>query len=481
MELKVYNNLTRNRETFSPQNKRSVKFYSCGPTTYDYLHVGNARALVVGDLMYRTLKVIGYDVTFVRNFTDVDDKIIDAAKKRGIDPLVHAQEFVQECLTDMRELNMLTPTHTPKVSETMPEIISMIEDLISNGAAYVVNGEVLFHVPSKSDYGKLSRKDLDGLVMGHRVEVEKHKKHPSDFVLWKPAKPDEPFWSSPWGNGRPGWHIECSAMAKKFLGKTIDLHHGGVDLIFPHHENEIAQSESANKCPFCQCWLHNEFLNFSHEKMSKSLGNVVTIRSFSKQYSGLVLRYLLLSVQYRAKLDWSNELIEKSVNEMKKLHEFLVEFEREHEKDVSSKISSGQEITKLEDYYKNIVHELCQDFNSAAAIAQFFVFMKYAKSSWGTEIANDQWWSGAQKVIELVSSALGIFHQNPEMFLKQLHELKMSHNALDTAKIENLIEQRLQARKNKEFATSDLLRKELEKCGVKIKDNPDGTTSWEPL
>lgn len=482
MELKVYNNLTRSKETFKTQTPGAVKFYSCGPTTYDFLHVGNARALVVGDMMFRILKVLGNKVTFVRNFTDVDDKIIEAANKRGIDPLVHAEEFVKECQKDMHELNMLSPTHTPKVSETMPEIIQMISELIANNAAYIVDGEVLYHVPSKKDYGKLSKKDLEGLNLGHRVEVEKHKKHPSDFVLWKPAKQGEIFWDSPWGKGRPGWHIECSAMAKKFLGNTIDLHHGGIDLIFPHHENEIAQSESANKCPFCNYWLHNEFLNFAHEKMSKSLGNVVTIRKFCESYSGMVLRYLLLSVHYRAKLDWSSEIIEKSINELKKIHEFLVEFELmknslSNELDPLENAKIG-ELHKLKD---NFLNELCQDFNSAAAIAQLFIFMKFVKNHLKENKVTEKFWNESKNFLTLVYDSLGIIHENPQLFLSQIQKLKTENKGIDKSKIEELLLKRNEARKNKNFALSDEIRKEIESLGIKIKDNPDGTTSWEPI
>jgi cysteinyl-tRNA synthetase len=314
MELKIHNNLTRKKEVFKPIEDGKVKFYSCGPTTYDFLHIGNARALVVGDLFHRVLKSFGYDVTFVRNYTDVDDKIIDRAKELHRDPIEHAALFVKECESDMNSLGMMPATHTPKVSETMPEIIKMIEDIIKNGKAYVVDGEVFFNVPAFPTYGKLSKKDLDSLQHGIRVEVDNRKKHPSDFVLWKPAKSGEPAWDSPWGKGRPGWHIECSAMAKKFLGNTLDLHHGGVDLMFPHHENEIAQSEAANNCPFCNNWAHNEFLNFGSEKMSKSLGNVIKIRDFVQKYGGQVLRHILLSVHYRARLEWTDEVLNRALD-----------------------------------------------------------------------------------------------------------------------------------------------------------------------
>lgn len=478
MELKVYNNLTRSKEIFKTQKPNVAKFYSCGPTTYDFLHVGNARAQVVADLIFRVLKVLGYQVTYVRNFTDVDDKIIEAAKKNGTDPLIHSEKFVQECLKDMSELNLLPPTHMPKVSETMDEIIVMIEELVKNNAAYVVNGEVLYHVPSKADYGKLSKKDLDGLSMGHRVEVEKHKKHPADFVLWKPAKEDEPYWNSPWGKGRPGWHIECSAMAKKFLGNTLDLHHGGVDLMFPHHENEIAQSESANHCQFCNYWIHNEFLNFSSEKMSKSLGNVVTIRAFCEQYSGLVLRYLLLAVHYRAKLDWSKELIDKSINELTKFHEFLIEAEKQSKNSVAGSEDIA-ELNKIEELKNNIIHELCQDFNSAGAIAQFFVFIKHVKNSFDKDYVTNQWWQKIKEVIKLANDSMGLFDNNPAAFLLKIQNLKQQDKAIDKLKVEELIKQRLAARAAKDFKRSDAIRDELLSLGVKIKDNPDGTTSWE--
>lgn len=482
MELRIYNNLTRTKEVFKTQEENKVKFYSCGPTTYDYLHVGNARALVVGDLIFRILKVLGNEVTFVRNFTDVDDKIIDAANKRGINPLEHAEEFVQECIKDMQELNMLKPSFTPKVSETMPEIIEMIRELIKNGAAYEVKGEVLYHVPSKKDYGKLSKKDLEGLNLGHRVEVEKHKKHPSDFVLWKPAKSGEVSWDSPWGKGRPGWHIECSAMAKKFLGKTIDLHHGGIDLIFPHHENEIAQSESANKCIFCSSWVHNEFLNFAHEKMSKSLGNVVTIRKFCEQYGGMVLRYLLLSVHYRAKLDWSYEIIEKSIFELKKIHEFLLEFENEFQVVKAKENNNDQKfLDELMNYKNNFLHELCQDFNSAAAIAQLFVLIKFLKQNLKDNALSLKTLNETKNVLDMIADSLGIIHNKPEVFLNQLQNMKTLNKGIDKAKVDELIIKRNEARKTKNFSLSDQLRNEIESLGVKVKDNPDGSTSWEPI
>src|SRR5690606_5440696 len=374
-DFKIYNNLTRKKEVFKTVEPGKVKFYSCGPTTYDFLHIGNARTLVVGDLFNRVLSAFGYDVTFVRNYTDVDDKIIERANKEGRGAIEHAALFVEECRKDMESLGMKPATHTPKVSETMPEIISMIEDIIKNGMGYVVDGEVFFEVPKFDGYGKLSKKDLDSLQHGVRVEVDSKKRNPSDFVLWKPAKAGEPSWDSPWGKGRPGWHIECSAMAKKFLGPTLDLHHGGVDLMFPHHENEIAQSEAANGCPFCNTWAHNEFLNFGSEKMSKSLGNVVKIRDFVNKYGGQVLRHILLSVHYRARLEWSDEVITRAIEEIKRIHEFVVDARSWN---ITRAGEEDQEIAKLFDKLK---YELKNDFNSAGAMGHFFSMIRYGKAN----------------------------------------------------------------------------------------------------
>ena len=364
MEIKVFNNLTRQKEIFKPIDPSLVKFYSCGPTTYNFLHVGNARAAVVADLFHRCLKAFGYNVKFVRNFTDVDDKILETAKTRGIHPKAHADEFIRECLTDYECLGMLPATVTPTVSESMPEIISMIEDLIKNGYGYVVNGEVFYEVPKFKNYGKLSKVVLESLQHGIRVEVDGHKKNPSDFVLWKPAKPEEGWsWDSPWGKGRPGWHIECSAMAKKHLGKTIDLHHGGVDLIFPHHENEIAQSEAANGCQFCQNWAHNEFLNFGSEKMSKSLGNVVTIRQFTEKFSGAILRHILLSVHYRSKLDWTEEIITKAIGEIERIHDCALLVANAKAVDCDDHL----EVESVKKSFLMMQEELGNDFNVPAA------------------------------------------------------------------------------------------------------------------
>lgn len=472
-DIKIHNNLTRKKETFEPIEAGKVKFYSCGPTTYDYLHIGNARALVVGDLFNRVLKAFGYDVTFVRNYTDVDDKIINRAKEVNQNAIEFAAHWVEEVKKDMDSLGMRPATHTPKVSETMPEIIQMIQDIIKNGSGYVVDGEVLFNVPSFPSYGKLSKKDLDSLQHGIRVEVESHKQNPSDFVLWKPAKEGEASWDSPWGKGRPGWHIECSAMAKKFLGKTLDLHHGGIDLMFPHHENEIAQSEAANECNFCNNWAHNEFLNFGTEKMSKSLGNVITIRKFVETYGGQVLRHVLLSVHYRARLEWIDEVLQRGIDEVRRIHEFAIEAR-------SYKATrSGPCDPEIEKCIDKMMEELSNDFNSAGALGQYFTFLRYVKN------AKDQLSDASLKQIQatnaFVAETLGLINDNPEEVLKQLakNDQNTSNSDIDAAWIEQLIEERKIVKAAKNWARADEIRNELSAKKIVLKDNPDGSTSWK--
>lgn len=476
MELKVHNNLTRKKEILAPIKSGHVGFYSCGPTTYDFLHVGNARALVVGDLFHRVMKALGFQVTFVRNFTDVDDKIIERANELKVDPLAHAQRFVDECRKDMDSLGMMPATHTPKVSDTMPEIIMMIGDIINNGAGYVVDGEVFFNVEKADHYGKLSKKDLEGLQHGQRVEVDQRKKHPSDFVLWKPAKPGEPSWESPWGKGRPGWHIECSAMAKKFLGETLDLHHGGVDLMFPHHENEIAQSEAANRKTFCNCWAHNEFLNFGSEKMSKSLGNVVTIRKFIETYSGQVLRQILLSVHYRARMDWTDEVIERALQDVQRIHEFALELAAKEAS--SGAVTDVAAMAAVKQFRQDFDSELANDFNSAGAFGHFFSFLRLVRRDVLSVPVSSELLGLIRAEILHANLALGHIHADPAALLKQLESLKGS-GAIDGAWVDRLIAERSAAKAAKNWARADEIRQELKAKNIELVDAKDGTTTWK--
>ena len=481
-KISVFNNLTRSKEEFIPIDSGLVRFYSCGPTTYDFLHVGNARAAVVADLFHRTLKAFGYNVKFVRNFTDVDDKILETANKRGIHPKQHADEFIKECLHDYKSLGMLPASATPTVSESMPEIIQMISDLIKKGYAYTVaksDGaeEVLYNVPKFADYGKLSKVKLESLQHGIRVETDSHKKHPSDFVLWKPAKADEGWsWDSPWGKGRPGWHIECSAMAKKHLGNTIDLHHGGVDLQFPHHENEIAQSEAANGCKFCNNWAHNEFVNFGSEKMSKSLGNVITIRKFTEAYSGAILRHVVLSVHYRSKQEWSEEIISKAIGEVERIHDFVIHLYGEQK----TAADDAAEVLKIKKALVDIKLEMANDFNVPGALGVFFGVIKdynrLSKIGVGTNYIY-----AVIEIVNFMKAATGLVHDYPEEILRELNlarkHLSGTSDSGD-AEIEELLVQRKEARDTKNWGKSDEIRNRLTALGVVVKDNPDGTYTW---
>lgn len=489
LEMKVYNNLTRSKVPFKTVEEGKVRFYSCGPTTYDFLHVGNARALVVGDLFHRVLKCLGYEVNFVRNYTDVDDKIIERAVSRGVSALEHSAEFVRECQTDMNALGMLPATFTPKVSDTMPEIIQMIQKLIEKNFAYEVAGEVYYEVPKFEHYGKLSKKKLEDLEMGKRVEVDEKKKNPSDFVLWKPAKEGEPSWESPWGKGRPGWHIECSAMSKKFLGHTIDLHHGGVDLIFPHHENEIAQSEAANGCEFSRHWCHNEFLNFGKEKMSKSLGNVITIRDFCQKFSGEVLRQILCSTHYRSKMEWNEDVIERAITDLDRIHKFIISYE--HAKKNNS-VQSLIEEPFLKDLHENILEDLANDFSIPSALGRFFSMIRDMNREYLDEngiYLNKKKLSTSimQKVdalIALIKESTGLIFDDAQAILNklQLARKNLSNNDQDQRvtdqEVEELIRQRKEARTLKDWAKADQIRDRFNELGIVLKDNPDGTTTW---
>jgi len=477
VEVKVFNNLTRSKEALKPINEGKVNFYSCGPTTYDFLHVGNARALVVGDLIHRILKSLGYEVNFVRNFTDVDDKIIERANELGVDSLEHSAKYVDECIKDMNSLGMEPATHTPKVSETMDEIIDMVKTLIDKGIGYEVNGEVLYHVPAFEGYGKLSKKDLDSLQHGVRVEVDSHKKHPSDFVLWKPAKEGEPSWDSPWGKGRPGWHIECSAMSKKFLGDNFDIHHGGIDLMFPHHENEIAQSEAANGCAFSNNWVHNEFLNFGDTKMSKSLGNVVTIRNFVETYGGKVLRQILSSTHYRSVMGWSEEVIERSISDLERIHEFTLKLESLKPGDDESALS------EIETLVPKMKEELSNDFNVPGAMSHFFTLVRLVNREFSDKAPGQKTLNAILEVVNFTKASTGLVHDNPGEVLKEANNAKKAlqgdtGGALSDEAIDQLIQDRKQARADKDWGKADEIRDKLNDAGVVVKDNPDGSYSW---
>lgn len=507
-EIRVTNTLGGKKEVFETIEPGKVRFYSCGPTVYGNIHVGNLRAAMTADLFYRALMKFGYAVTYVRNYTDVDDKIIAQARVEGITAEALAKKYTAEVERDYAAAGMLEPTHKTTVSGHIKEIIEMIEKIIKNGKAYTAeppNGsepgakEVFFSIESFPNYGKLSRKNLEDLVAGARVEVSEKKRYPADFSLWKPAKPGEPSWDSPWGKGRPGWHIECSAMASKWLGETMDLHHGGSDLIFPHHENEIAQSEAAcGHGSYVRYWLHNAMLNMNSEKMSKSIGNLVSARDFLTTYGGEVARFVMMSVHYRTIADFGEDTIESALASLQRLYEAKARAE-EISKLKASVVDQRAEsvwmefLAETQKTRAEITREMANDFNTPGAVAAVFTLIRAynrslaeprAEATPGAVLA-------AQELIRVIEDDLGGFlgigRRPAALLLTQIGEIRARSHASRTGnmggqisrdEIETLILARADAKKEKNFSEADRIRKELTDRGVAIKDSPQGTT-WE--
>lgn len=466
--MKIYNSLTKSKQEFVPIQEGKVGMYVCGPTVYNYIHIGNARPMIVFDTVRRYLEYKGYDVNYVSNFTDVDDKIIKKANEEGVEPSVISERYIRECRKDMEALNVKEATHHPKATEEIDGMIDMVSQLIEKGYAYEVNGTVYFRVSHFKDYGKLSKKNLEEMQSGHRdilVAGETEKENPMDFVLWKPKKEGEPFWPSPWGDGRPGWHIECSVMSKKYVGDTLDIHAGGEDLIFPHHENEIAQSEAANGVPFSRYWMHNAFLNIDNKKMSKSAGNFFTVREIGEKFPLQVLRFFMLSVHYRSPLNFSDTLVQSAKNGLDRI---LTAVDRTRELVEELAARQGQQERKPEE------EESCRqiqalvakyeaamddDFNTADAIAAIFELVKLANIT-VTKEASYAYAKEMLNTIVRLCDILGIITERKE-------------EILDTA-IEALIEERQQARKEKNFARADEIRDELLEKGIVLKDTREG-------
>lgn len=467
--MKVFNTLSRRKEEFVPLEEGKVKMYVCGPTVYNFIHIGNARPMIVFDTVRRYFEYKGYDVNYVSNFTDVDDKIIKKAIEEGVDAQTISERYIAECKKDMEMMNVKPATVHPKATEEICGMQEMIETLIEKGHAYVAkDGTVYFRTKSFKGYGKLSHKNLEDLQSGFReikVTGEEDKEDPTDFVLWKPKKDGEPFWESPWCQGRPGWHIECSVMSKKYLGESIDIHAGGEDLVFPHHENEIAQSEAANGKPFATYWMHNAFLNIDNKKMSKSLGNFRTVREISEQYDLQVLRFFMLSAHYRSPLNFSAELMEASRNGLERiltgverLNDLL---SRAAEKDLSEEEKKNLE-TKAE-LVKKFEAAMDDDFNTADAISAVFELVKLSNSTISEESAK-AYLSELKKEIETLCGVLGIITEKKK-------------EALDS-EIEAMIEARQQARKSKNFALADEIRGKLLDMGIVLEDTREGV-KWK--
>ncbi len=462
--MKLYNTLTKKKEEFVPIEEGKVRMYVCGPTVYNYIHIGNARPMIVFDTVRRYLEYKGYEVTYVSNFTDVDDKIINKAIEEGVSTTEVSERYIDECKKDMADLNIKPASKNPKATEEINGMIQMIQTLMDKGYAYEKEGTAYFRTRKFDGYGKLSKKNIDDLEAGKRIAIEEQKEDAMDFVLWKPKKEGEPFWESPWGNGRPGWHIECSVMAKKYLGDTIDIHAGGEDLVFPHHENEIAQSEACNGVEFAKYWLHNAFLNINNQKMSKSLGNFFTVREIGEKYDLQVLRFFMLSAHYRTPLNFSADLMESSKNGLERLITSAERVKAIRDKNAGEITGEEKELlVKAEDYVKKFETAMDDDFNTADAISAMFELAKYANIN-VTETASKEYAGEIYKMMTDLGNVLGIILEEKKEILDE--------------EIEKLIEERNQARKDKNFARADEIRDLLLEQGIVLKDTREGV-QWK--
>ena len=468
-ELVFHNTLSGKKETFVPADPGHVTVYVCGPTVYNLVHIGNGRPAVVFDVLIRLLRTRYPRVTYVSNITDIDDKINAAAAENGEDIATLAERFALAYQEDISALGVRPPDVVPKATHHIAEIVDMIDTLIGKGHAYASEGHVLFHVPSDPEYGSLAKRSLEDMIDGARVEVADYKKDPKDFVLWKPSTADQPGWDSPWGRGRPGWHIECSAMVKKHLGDTIDIHGGGSDLTFPHHENEAAQSRCANDHPtYVRYWLHNGMLNLGTEKMSKSLGNVLTIRALLEKHSSEVLRYALLSGQYRSSLTWSDELLAQARASLDGLYQSLRDAD-----DSSSLTSRDMQGLAFPDYPNAVVAALCDDLNTPKALAAMHELanqVRRASDSEAKKYAVNQMLAGGW--------LLGLLVHTPENYFTQGQP--GAEDSLSAEAIEQLLEQRKAARANGDYAGADRIRDDLLAAGIELEDSREGTR-WRKL
>ena len=466
--MKLYNTLTKQKEEFVPLHEGKVSMYVCGPTVYNFIHIGNARPMIVFDTVRRYFEYKGYDVNYVSNFTDVDDKILKKAIEEGVTADEISKRYIAECKKDMDGMNIKPATKNPLATEEICGMVDMIQTLIDKGFAYEKNGTVYYSTRKFKDYGKLSHKNLDDLRSGERsllVSGEDEKEDPLDFVLWKPKKEGEPAWESPWSEGRPGWHIECSEMSKKYLGEQIDIHAGGEDLVFPHHENEIAQSEAANGKEFARYWMHNAFLNIDNRKMSKSLGNFRTVREISEQYDLQVLRFFMLSAHYRSPLNFSAELMEASKNGLERILNATDNLKHLIASVAAEEMSAEEKeaFSKTDAYVEEFEKAMDDDFNTADAIAAIFELVKYANTT-ATAESSKEYLRGLLDRIVKLGDVLGLI-------LDKMDEL------LD-ADIEKLIEERQAARKAKDFARADAIRDELLEKGIILKDTREGV-QWK--
>ena len=465
--MKIYNTLTKKKEEFVPLEEGKVKMYVCGPTVYNLIHIGNARPMIIFDTFRRYLEYKGYDVNYVSNFTDVDDKIIKKAIEEGTTAEEISQRYIKECKKDMHDLNIEPATTHPLATQEIDGMIEMIKTLIDKGYAYDADGTVYYRTRKFKDYGKLSKKNIDDLEAGHReikVAGEESKEDPLDFVLWKPKKEGEPSWPSPWSDGRPGWHIECSVMSKKYLGDEIDIHAGGEDLIFPHHENEIAQSEAANGCEFSKYWMHNGFLNINNKKMSKSLGNFFTVRDISEKYDLQVLRFFMLSAHYRSPLNFSDDLMESAKNGLERIITSGAKIRDIISNGKDGKVTDAEAklLDEAKEYITKFEEAMDDDCNTANAISAVFELVKFANSNLN-EGSTKVFAAGVYEILDKLCNVLGIILEKEE------------EKVGDEDYIEEMIAKRAQAKKDRDFAMADQIRDELAAKGIVLKDTREGT------
>ncbi|MYL72899.1 cysteine--tRNA ligase [Halobacillus litoralis] len=461
MAINIYNTLTRKKEPFQPLEEGKVKMYVCGPTVYNYIHIGNARPAIVFDTVRRYFEYRGYDVHYVLNFTDVDDKLIKASNEMGEGVTDIANRFITAYKEDVGALGVKEAVDHPRVTENMDEIISFIQGLIDKGFAYEAGGDVYFRTRSFDQYGKLSHQSIDELRSGSRIEVGDKKEDPLDFTLWKDAKEGEITWESPWGSGRPGWHIECSAMAKKYLGDTIDIHAGGQDLTFPHHENEIAQSEAHNGESFARYWMHNGYINIDNEKMSKSLGNFILAHDLVKKHDPQVIRFFMLSVQYRHPINFSDELLKGAKSSFDRIKNAYENIQHRKNSTMSLKEDQSEWLDKVAGYKEQFIKEMDDDFNTANAISVLFDLTKAANLYLQEEQTHEKVLTAFEELFEELTGVLGIQLQAQEELLDE--------------EVDALIEERKQARKNRDFARADEIRDELKDRSIILEDTSQGT------
>jgi cysteinyl-tRNA synthetase len=470
MSLKIYNSLTGSKEPFVPLEAGRVRMYVCGVTVYDRCHVGHARSLVFFDVVFRYLRFSGYDVHFVRNFTDVDDKIIHKAHAEGTTADAIAERYIGEFHRDASALGLLSPSREPKATEHISEMIALIQLLEEKGLAYPVGGDVFFAVERFPGYGKLSRKKLDELEAGARVEVNVRKRSPMDFALWKESKEGEPFWESPWGRGRPGWHVECSAMSTKYLGQPFDIHGGGRDLIFPHHENEIAQSEAPSGIPLARVWIHNGFVNIDQQKMSKSLGNITTIREILERYESEALRHYLLSSHYRSPIDFSEQGLEEAARSVDRIYETLDRVDRMPPE--PDRNGSKADAALLTDFRA----EMDDDFNTPRALALLFEEVRSINRALDGGARAGLTQRGA--TLRAMGEVLGLLRERSESFLERKKTSRAQDRGLSTEEIDRLIRERERARADRRWQEADRIREQLKEKGIALEDTPEGTV-WK--